>query len=355
MIAYVGSRTIAERDGHGRGLSVYHVDAGGWTLFQLVEAVNPTYLALDRTGRFLYAVHGDHTTVSAYAIAPGTGALTALDERDTGGKNPVHITVDPANRFVIVSNHSSGSVVSLPIRPDGTLGPVAGKLEPTGTPGPHRAEQTGSKPHQAVFDPSGRFLAIPDKGLDRIVVARLDPESGRLSQTGSVAAREMTGPRHLAFHPRLPFAYSIDELRSTVTTYRWADGGLRPLRILSSTAPSATGDSRGAEIVLDPGGRFAYATNRAGAGDSTPGGPDPDTVGIFRIDGGSGLLEPVGWRSSLGVRPRFACLGPDGRTFYAANERSDSIVGFRIEGDGGLTPTGETVTTGSPVCLVFTV
>jgi 6-phosphogluconolactonase len=355
LIAYVGSRTTAERQGHGKGLSVYHIDptTGRWTLAQLLETTNPTFLTLDRTNRFLYAVHGDLTTVSAYAVTPGSGLLTPRGEQDTGGRNPVHIAVAPANRFVVISNHSSGSVVSLPIRPDGTLGPVAGELEPTGPPGPHRTEQTGSKPHQAVFDPSGRFLAIPDKGLDRILIAELAPESGRLAAVGSVPTREMAGPRHLAFHPTLPFAYCVDELRSTVTTYRWDGGTLEPLRILPSTATTFTGDSRGGAILVEPGGRFVYATNRGGAGDSAPGGPDPDTIGIFRVDRRTGLLDGVGWQSTFGIRPRFACLGVGGRGLYVANEGSDSIVGYDIDGSGTLTPTGQTVTTGSPVCLAF--
>lgn len=355
MIAYVGSRTTTERTGHGKGLSIYHVDpkTGHWTLVQLIETVNPTFLTLDRTRRFLYAVHGDSTTVSAYAVSVVDGTVTSLGAQETSGKNPAHISVAPGNRFVLVSNHSSGSVVTLPIRPGGTLGPVSAKLELIGTPGPHRTEQMGSKPHQAVFDPSGRFVAIPDKGLDRIFIARLDPETGQLEKAGSVPTREMAGPRHLAFHPRLPVAYSIEELRSTVTTYRWEGGRLTPLQILPSTPPTLTGDSRGGEVVVEPRGRFVYATNRSGAGDSAPGGPDPDTVAIFRVVGGTGLLEPAGWQSTFGIRPRFAGVGLDGRTLYAANERSDSIVGFRIESDGRLVSTGETVATGSPVCLVF--
>lgn len=356
VIAYVGSRTTAQRQARGRGIATYSIDArtGQWTLVESIETVNPAFLTLDRSQRYLYAVHGDGTTVSAYAIDPATGSLKSLNEQDTGGKNPAHIVVDPTNRFLLIANHSSGSVVTLAIQPDGSLGPVAGKYDLPGTPGPHRTDQTGSEPHQAVFDPANRFVIVPDKGLDRIFVLRLDTTNGQLAQVSSIVTREATGPRHVAFHPRLPYMYCIDELRSTVTTYHWdqSQGRLEPLQILPSTAPTFTADTRGGEIAVGADGAYVYATNRSGAGDSTPGGPDPDTAGIYRVDPATGLLTAIGWQSTQGIRPRFACFGPDEKTFYAANERSDTIVAFRAD-DGKLTPTGRIVATGSPTCIVF--
>jgi 6-phosphogluconolactonase len=43
-----------------------------------------------------------------------------------------------------------------------------------GEPGPHKAEQASSHPHDVVFDPSGRFVLVADKGLDRIFGFRFD-------------------------------------------------------------------------------------------------------------------------------------------------------------------------------------
>ncbi|MCL8012141.1 lactonase family protein [Streptomyces sp. AS02] len=330
-------------------------DGDDWTPLQTVELDNPTFLATDRTRRFLYAVHGDFTYVSSYRIDPGTGCLTALNRQDTGGRNPAHLAVDPANRFLVVANHATGTVATLPLLADGRLGPLADLLPLPGEPGPHRVDQTGAKPHHVPFSPEGRFVVVPDKGLDRIFTLTLDAESGKLGfgPVPSVATREMTGPRHIAFHPHLPYAYSVDELRSTVTAYHWdaGRGRLEARQILSGTEPTTTGDSRGAEIAVSPDGRFVYASNRSGAGDSSPGGPEPDTIGVFRVSARTGLLRPVQWVSTEGIRPRFFCLGPDGRKLYAANERSHTIVTYDVDAvSGGLRPTGEVVRTGSPVC-----
>ncbi|WP_131560929.1 beta-propeller fold lactonase family protein [Streptomyces sp. KM273126] len=74
-VAYVGSRTTAAREGRGKGIEVYDVGPDGdtWTLLQTVELDNPTFLAADRTRRFLYAVHGD--TIVAYDVDTADGGL----------------------------------------------------------------------------------------------------------------------------------------------------------------------------------------------------------------------------------------------------------------------------------------
>jgi 6-phosphogluconolactonase len=55
-----------------------------------------------------------------------------------------------------------------------------------------------------------------------------------------------------------------------------------------------------------------------------------------------------------GKTPRNFAIDPSGRYLLAANQKSDSVVVFRIDPDTGrLTPAGSTVEVGAPVCLVF--
>ena len=89
--AYVGCRTTKERNARGKGIGVYRVTPSGWTQIQLVEGLdNPSFLALDRTGRFLYALHGDLSDISAFSIdaegrlgrrAHGRSSARAVRER----------------------------------------------------------------------------------------------------------------------------------------------------------------------------------------------------------------------------------------------------------------------------------
>ena len=72
---------------------------------QLVGGLtDPSFLTLDRSGRFLYCVHGDSSEISAFSIDPGTGTLSFINQESTQGRNPVHLSVDPGNRFIVVAN-----------------------------------------------------------------------------------------------------------------------------------------------------------------------------------------------------------------------------------------------------------
>ena len=75
---------------------------------------------------------------------------------------------------------------------------------------------------------------------------------------------------------------------------------------------------------------------------------------VNAAQGNSGKIEPVGWESVQGRKPRFFCLSPDGSRLYAANEDSHTIVEFRVDGETGkLKATGQVIETGSPTCIVF--
>jgi 6-phosphogluconolactonase (cycloisomerase 2 family) len=79
-----------------------------------------------------------------------------------------------------------------------------------------------------------------------------------------------------------------------------------------------------------------------------------DSIAVFRIGEGDGLLSFAGADATSGRTPRFFTLSPDGRLLYALNEDSDAIVALRVDASSGrLSPTGQSVKAGSPVCMVF--
>jgi 6-phosphogluconolactonase len=357
LLAYVGAFTAPERKGHGGGINVYRVDptSGAWAHEQLLEVVNPSFLTLDREQRFLYSVHADLDEVSAYAIDKQNGRITALNRQSCGGKNAVHLSIDPTGRWIVTANYSAGSVGVVAIEKDGTLGPRSDLVNLPGEPGPDRKQQASSHPHDAVFDPGGRFIAVPDKGVDRIFVFRLDAASGKLTPNDPpfVATRAGDGPRHIAFHPQMPLAYVINELSSSVTTYRFdaQRGSLRPIQVLPSIPSTHTGSNTGAEIAVALSGRVVYASNRG-----------HDSVAIFAVDQSAGTLTPVDWAPTKAKSPRFFGLDPSAKMLYAANadegfsdqQNTDTIVPFKIDqANGMLTPAGQVIKTNSPCTIVF--
>ncbi len=348
MFAYVGSRTTRERHARGDGISVFQCDpaTSQLSLIQVLgDLVNPSFLARNRAGDRLYAVHGDGQDISAFKINRQTGQLEFLNRQSSEGKNPVHLALDPTGKFIVVSNHITGSLVVLRITEDGSLDPVRQKIQLSGEPGPHRQEQPFTKPHFNPFDPSGQFVLVPDKGLDKVFSFRFSKGQLTPSENPEVVAREASGPRHLAFHPFQPWVYVVNELDSTLTSYCFdvQTGGLKPFQIASSLADTYTGNSRASEIKVDQAGRTVYASNRG-----------EDTIAVFSIDPESGRLELIQSQHSMGRTPRFFALDPTNRWMYVCNEDSDTIVTFSVNSQNGmLKPVSQEIHCGSPVCMVF--
>lgn len=349
MFAYVGSFTTKQRKARGDGIHVYRVDGatGAWAHLQHVgDLVNPSFLVLSRDQRFLYSVHGDREYATAFALDPQTGRARLINHAASGGRNGVRQAIDPRGKFLVVANYATGSVAVLPIAPDGSLKDQHQRVVLAGEPGPHKGEQTGSHPHDVAFDPSGRFVLVPDKGLDRIFVFRFDAATGRLSpEPHFVKSRPGAGPRHLVFHPTLPIVWVLNELDSTAATYGWdaARGTLSSIQVVTTLPRTFAGHSTTAEITVSPDGGFLYCSNRG-----------HDSVAVYAGDPRDGSLTAIQWQPTQGRDPRFIGLDPAGRFLYAANEQSDTIVTFRVDvRSGKLAPTGQTIDTASPVTMVF--
>jgi 6-phosphogluconolactonase len=349
MFAYVGSRTTRERNARGKGISVYEVDevSGKMQLLQIVGGlVNPAYLTLNRACTHLYCVHGDTSDASVFSINKENGTIQHLQTISCGGKNPVHLALDPSEKWLIIANHLSHNVSVLPVFANGLLGNVIQTMLLEGEPGPHRKEQPFSKPHFNIFDPSGRFVLVPDKGLDRIFSFEFSNGVLRSLATPPAVAREGAGPRHIAFHPSGIYAYAINELDSTVTAYylNKKSGELSAFQVLPSLNDTFTGTSRGAAIEVSRNGQFVYASNRGA-----------DNIASFQLDETTGRLQFIDTFASGGKTPRFFTQSPNGKLLFVLNEDSDSIQVLPIDQSNGIL--GVPVTTAvsaSPVCMVFT-
>jgi YVTN family beta-propeller protein len=147
------------------------------------------------------------------------------------------------------------------------------------------------------------------------------------------------------FHPTRPFAYVINELDSTITTYQFDPdkGVLKALQIVPTTPSTYTGNNTGAEVVVAPSGRFVYGSNRG-----------HNSIAIFAVDNQTGMLNSVGWESTQGETPRFFALDPSGAYLYAANQGSDTVVILSVdEATGRLTPTMQLLKVASPTSIAF--
>jgi len=178
-----------------------------------------------------------------------------------------------------------------------------------------------------------------------LMAFHLDMERGRLIPADSPWTQmpSGTGPRHMAFHPHIPFIYVINELQSTVTVFHSADGwgAFRAVQTISTLPDDFKGSNLGAEIKIAPSGRFVYASNRGG-----------DSLAIYAVDQETGKLSVVGHQSSQGIGPRDFTIDPSGALLLVANQDTDTVVTFWINQDSGrLTATGHVAQVPTPVCL----
>jgi 6-phosphogluconolactonase len=354
---YIGTYTRRESfvDGKAEGIYIYHLDpaTGELTYVATVSGdgtVNPSFLTLAPDKRCLYAVNeitggkGPHGTVSAFAIDPLTRHLSYLNQQSTHGLAPCYASIEPQGRYCLVANYETGSVCVLPIREDGRLGEATDIVQFSGS-GPNPERQSGPHAHMILPSPDHSFILVVDLGTDRLMAFRFDMERGKLIPADSPWTQMPpgTGPRHLAFHPYMPFTYVINELQSTVTVFHSAGGwgAYKAVQTISTLPDNFKGPNLGAEIKIAPSGRFVYASNRGS-----------DSLVIYAVDQETGKLSLVGHQSSQGIGPRDFTIDPSGALLLVANQDTDTVVTFWINQDSGmLTATGHVAKVPTPVCL----
>jgi 6-phosphogluconolactonase len=316
------------------------------------ETASPSFLTVDAARGLLFAVNetdeynGKPTgSVSAFTIDRATGKLTLINRQPSLGKAPCHLTLDKSGRFLIVANYSSGTVAVLPVAADGKLGEPT-VVQHSGS-SINKQRQEAPHAHCTTFDPAFRFFFACDLGIDNVMVYRLDEVKGVLTpHTPPFAAvKAGSGPRHLAFRPDAHFAYVLNELTSTVTTFAYdaQKGVLSERQTLSTLPASYTGQNSTAEIVMHPSGKFLYTSNRG-----------HNSIAIFRIDQATGALAFVRTQETGGRTPRHFTLDPSGRLLLAANQDSGNIVVFDVDQNSGeLKANGVTLEVPTPVCVTF--
>ena len=350
LTLYVGTYT----SGKSEGIYVYRMDhaTGALTRFSSVKSVNPSFLTIDRSKRYLYAVNevGEYAgkpggAVSAFAIDPATGNLRLLNEQATQGADPCHLSLDSRKRALLVANYTGGSVTVLPVRTDGTLGMAIDVKQHEGSS--VKEQQKGPHAHCVILDRVERHALVADLGIDKVMIYGFDRATGNLLPAKQPFA-ELTrgaGPRHLTLHPGGKYLYVINELDSTLSafTYNELNGTLSLIETVSTLPSDFTGTSYCADVHVSGSGKFLYGSNRG-----------HDSIVVFEIDVRTGKLKLVEHVSTEGKWPRNFTLDPTGGFLLVANQRTDNVVVFSIDrATGRLKATGNIEEIPAPVCLKF--
>lgn len=349
-LVYIGSTTKKSGD----GIHVARWNAGAGTLSDVrlaFECVSPSFLVRGSKGKAAILFAGHQVApkmggLSSLRIAPG-GDLKLINTVSAPGADFVHLAVDHTGQCIVAPNYGIGTVLSAKVATDGRISDFVSNLKLTGH-GPIASRQTAPHAHGVVFSPNNRFVYINDLGSDRIFIYTFDPATAELTPAEQpfFAMPAGSGPRHLAFHPNGRWAYSVNELDSTLTFLTWnpASGALTLIASVPTMAQGGdVANNRAGEIAFDRAGHFLYSCNRGAAEEllTYAVGPDGRLTFLART--------PTGDREAR----HFVVTPDDGYVLVARQFGNDVAVFRRDLKSGVLQPTAMRYPVDSASCVLF--
>ena len=341
---YVGTYTKKEGHVDGKAKGIYllnqNSDSGALKFMgSVAEVINPSFVKVGKMGKYLFAVSelGPHEGESGYVYSfeiLEDGKLKEISKNSTGAFAPCHIALDRSGKYVFVSNYMGGVVMSYKIEVDGSLI----QNQKINLENPEK-----SHAHSVKISGDNRYGYIADLGNDKIWI--FDFKDGILTPHDQkyIKLEKGSGPRHMSFAKNGSYAYSMNELNSSLSVFRvLKGGGLELIQNISSLPSSYKQANSGADIHIHPSGKFIYASNRG-----------HNSIAIFKIED-SGKLTNVDFIPVAGKTPRNFAISPYGKYLYAASQDTGNITTFRINSENGkLKPQEPVFEVKTPVCLEF--
>lgn len=317
----------------------------------VAEGLRPTWVLAHPELPILYAVDDESAkegSVTAYAVNRTTGALTKVNQVATKGNGTTNLSLDMHSMTLLAANYNSGSVSSIAVNRDGSLGPFVSMIQETGS-GPNK-RQASAHAHSATVDPSERYALVPDLGADRVFVYGFDPATHELTPDGgpnphSFALPPGSGPRHAAFGLNGQFVYLLNELTAEIMVLRWdaSQGRLTQVQAVQTTSDGFKGVKSGAEVAVSHDGRFLYVENRG-----------ENAIVVYRVNPDSGELSLVQRTSSDGNKPWGFAIDSSGKWLLVANQQSGTVHEFSIDPASGMvSDTGQSADVPAPVSIAF--
>ncbi|HKL34716.1 MAG TPA: lactonase family protein [Salegentibacter sp.] len=344
---YIGTYTKKEGhvDGKAKGIFLAMQDPENGSLQPektVAEITNPSFVKASNDGENLYAVSelgsGDANSGFIYSYKRNNdNSLQELGRISTESFAPCHIEIDKSGNYVFVSNYMGGIVMVYKRGESGNLE----KRQKVELENPN-----ASHAHSVAISSDNKTAYIADLGNDKIWIYNFNSKDGKLSpkEKPYVQLEKGSGPRHFSFSKEENFAFSMNELNSTISVFKIdKHGNLEIIQNISSLPQDYNGENSGADIHLHPSGKFIYTSNRG-----------HNSIAAFKVDDKYGKLTAIGYYPTKGETPRNFAISPSGKFLYAANQDTSTISSFKVnletgELDEHLLP----IEVMSPVCVEF--
>ncbi len=332
------------------GIYIYEFDDRDGSLKKLGQGeniTNPSYLTISPNGKFLYACTETRTpfegSISSFKIDSFKGEIKPLNQKASGGANPVYLDIHHSGKYLVNANYTGGSVSLFDINEDGSLNDAKYIFQFKDS-SINKSRQESSHIHSANFSPDYKFVYLPDLGADKIRVFEFHNDSSNQffeNKLLEVKSELGSGPRHFTFHPSGKFAYCIEELSGTVCVYSCENGKLIEKQKVKSY--SKTQDTYGsADIHISPDGLFLYASNRW---------IDENTIAVYSVSK-EGTIKLIQHQKTGGDHPRNFTLDPSGKFLLVANKNSNNVIVFKRDVKTGLlSQTKNVIEVPNPSCL----
>ena len=231
------------------------------------------------------------------------------------------LSLDRENKHLLGVSYGNGRLNVYPLDEQG----FPGKAVTTIDEGKREA-------HCVLVSPDNRNVYVPYvKGNLALFQYRYDGDTGKLSPLDPKDAKppQGTGPRHLAYHPKLPMAYFTNEQGIGLSTYRrQADGRLKIEQDLSILPPGMSKLGLSAsDLLITPDGKFLFAGLRGHR-------QDFDRIARYRILE-NGHAELLGLTEADKI-PWGLTLSPDGRFLLVSATTGATLTAYRITKAGDL-------------------
>lgn len=324
--------------GEGNGLFYGEFDGGNGEIKTSgsLNIENPAYLQL--RGDILYGIsetgnfEGENGGALFSVDISGFPQMQITGMNGTHGKSPCHLCL--AGNLIFVSNYSEGSLSIFETDGSGNIEPSYQSIHHFGkSANPQRQE--ASHIHFASAAPDGKYIAVCDLGLDKILLYPYSA-NGLFTKAVQTDCPPGSGPRHLTFSNDGKFMYVITEMSNTVLVYEYDRGNLNLLQSLPNLPQNFSGKSHAAAIRVSTDGKFLGASNRG-----------HDSISIYSLNGKASPEKHV----MTGREPRDFGFSPDGKYLLSADQNDDSITVFKIENDDFI-KTGS-LSLPKPVCILF--
>ncbi|MGM0902795.1 MAG: lactonase family protein [Bacillota bacterium] len=331
--------------GNSKGIYSFQLDIQGKTISNIevvAELENPTYLTITEDQQFLYSVvkEGESGGVAAFSLSENADQLRELNRTLESGASPCHVITGP-NQSVLATNYHKGTVTYYKSNEDGSITAPLSFAKHEGTGPDPRQEKAHT--HYSGYTPDGKYIVVAELGIDQIITYRI--ENDQLVEVTRLETKPGSGPRHLTFHPREPYAYVMTEFSSEVIVlkYNQNDGSFEQKQVISALPDSFNENNQGSAIHITLDGKFVYVANRG-----------HDSIAVFEVNQETYQLSLIEHVSTEGNWPRDFMLDPSENFLIVANQNSSNLVLYsREQTNGKLSLLQKDVTVPDPVCVKF--